>query len=34
MTTPELIFGGIVLTGFATFAITLAGVHIYTILKP
>jgi len=33
MTTSDLIFGGIVLTGFAAFIVALAGVHLYTVLE-
>jgi hypothetical protein len=33
MTGPEMFFGGLVLTGFFAFAITLAGVQLYTSLK-
>lgn len=34
MTLPEVIFGGLVLTSFAAFVITLAGVHLYVTLAP
>ena len=34
MTLPEMIFGIVVLTAFATFAVTLAGVHLYVSLPP
>ncbi len=30
MSLPEMIFGGIVLTGFIAFILTLAGVQAYT----
>jgi hypothetical protein len=34
MTAPEIFFGVLVLGGFSAFALTLAGTHLYTIIKP
>ena len=34
LSTPEILFGILVLTCFVTFIVTLAGTHIYTILSP
>ena len=34
MTVPEMIFGGIVLTGFAAFIIALASTQFYTRPRP
>jgi hypothetical protein len=33
MSLPEMIFGSIVLVGFAAFIVTLAGAQIYTSLR-
>jgi hypothetical protein len=34
MTLPEMIFGGFVLTCFAAFVLSLAGVHLYVTMSP